>query len=428
VSSPCQSSKEMITAGLNMSENNSLCDNIPKLCLLETQFWPPKARPGEEGYGGAGVTINRSLLTEREKIIYDNGLNTYTVNQMASDRISLRRKIAFDIPECKNLTYDTTALPTAGIVLVFVDEMWSALMRTVFSILDAGPIELISEIILVDDASQKDHLGQPLDDYIRIFNGKVKVVRLPERKGLIAARLAGFEHVTGEVVIYLDAHMEVNKGWLEPLLHRIKQDDTVIAIPHIDPIKHETFEFVFTPSKYIARCGIQLSLVFSWIPVPGEWKNQRSPVDPIKTPAHSGCCLATYKRNFERLGKYDPGLEMWGCENTELSLRAWMCGGRMEIIPCSHVGHLYRPRFPYTFGKTQYVFQKNCLRVAEVWMDQYKVFFHHRISAAMDKISFGDVSERKALKEKLKCRSFDWFIKEIFPEIYIPFNTTAIGK
>ncbi|CAG5117611.1 unnamed protein product, partial [Candidula unifasciata] len=143
---------------------------------------------------------------------------------------------------CKNLTYDTTALPTAGIVLVFVDEMWSALMRTVFSILDAGPIELISEIILVDDASQKDHLGQPLDDYIRIFNGKVKVVRLPERKGLIAARLVGYENVTGEVIIYLDAHMEVNKGWLEPLLHRIKQDDTVIAIPHIDSIKHETFE------------------------------------------------------------------------------------------------------------------------------------------------------------------------------------------
>ncbi|CAG5117612.1 unnamed protein product, partial [Candidula unifasciata] len=62
---------------------------------------------------------------------------------------------------------------------------------------------------------------------------------------------------------------------------------------------------------------------------------------------------------------------------------AWMCGGRLEIIPCSHVGHLYRPRFPYTFGKTQYVLQKNCLRVAEVWMDQYKVFFHNRISAAM---------------------------------------------
>ncbi|CAG5117616.1 unnamed protein product, partial [Candidula unifasciata] len=193
-------------------------------------------------YGGAGVFINRSLLTEREKVIYDNGLRTYSANQLASEKTPLRRNIDFHMPECKNLTYDTAKLPKAGIVIIFTDEMWSSLMRTVFSILDAGPEELISEIILVDDASQKDHLGQPLDDYIRIFNGKVKVVRLPERKGLIAARLVGFEHVTGEAVVYLDAHMEVNKGWLEPLLHRIKQDETVIAIPHIDVLDWDTFK------------------------------------------------------------------------------------------------------------------------------------------------------------------------------------------
>lgn len=45
-----------------------------------------------------------------------------------------------------------------------------------------------------------------------IFNGKVKLVRLPERKGLIQARIVGFEHVTGDVAVFLDAHCEVNKG------------------------------------------------------------------------------------------------------------------------------------------------------------------------------------------------------------------------
>ncbi|CAG5128035.1 unnamed protein product, partial [Candidula unifasciata] len=143
---------------------------------------------------------------------------------------------------CKNLTYDTSNLPTVGIVIIFTEEMWSALFRAVFSILDAGPEELITEIVLVDDASQKDTLGLPLDNYIRIFGGKVKLVRLPERKGLMVARNTGFQHVTGEVVVFLDGHCEVSKGWLEPLLQRIKEDDSVVAIPQSDVLKWDTFE------------------------------------------------------------------------------------------------------------------------------------------------------------------------------------------
>ena len=38
-----------------------------------------------------------------------------------------------------------------------------------------------------------------LDEEVEVFEGIVKVVRMPERKGLMVARTKGAEHATGDV-------------------------------------------------------------------------------------------------------------------------------------------------------------------------------------------------------------------------------------
>ncbi|VDM27308.1 unnamed protein product [Toxocara canis] len=374
-------------------------------------------RSGEHGEMGEPVNVDLDL-PEVRRAMNEFGFNTYV-----SEMISLNRSVPdVRMEECKYWHYPED-LPTASVVIVFHNEGWSPLMRTVHSVLLRSPPYLIKEIILVDDFSDKGHLKDRLDKYIKQFNGKVKVVRNSEREGLIRTRSIGAEHASGDVVIFLDAHCEVNINWLPPLLAPIRHNRKVMTVPVIDGIDMHTWAYrrVYGSADRHFRGIFEWGLLYKETEITKEEARRRKyNSQPFRSPTHAGGLFAIEKKWFEELGYYDPGLQIWGGEQYELSFKIWQCGGGILFVPCSHVGHVYRSHMPYGFGKlsgkpvisTLYSlirrnFLQNMVRVIKTWMDGYGKYYYIREPSAKHR-SPGDISAQVALRERLHCKSFKW--------------------
>lgn len=141
----------------------------------------------------------------------------------------------------------------------------------------------------------------------------------------------------------------------------------------VDYIHDSSFEYIAQDGHELYIGGFTWDMKFRWIAIPHyELAKRYNDAAPVKTPTISGGLFAINKMFFERLGWYDEGFEIWGAENLELSFKAWMCGGFLEIVPCSHVGHVFRKRIPYEGQKGSA--KRNAVRLAEVGHFLFTVF------------------------------------------------------
>lgn len=372
-------------------------------------------RPDEEASERDWRTEEDGEESEEEALT-PLGLDPDGLNKPLSARLPLRRVL----PEARHplclQQHPPSGLPTASIILGFHDEAWPTLLRTVHSILDTAPRALLQEIILVDDLSQQEPLKSALSEYVAKLEA-VKLLRSNKRLGTIGARMLGATRATGDVLVFMDAHCECHPGWLEPLLSRIADDRSRVVSPVIDVVDWKTLQY--SASK-LQRGVLDWKLDFQWEPLrEQELKALPSPISPVRSPVVPQEVVAVDRHYFQNTGAYDPLLSLWGSENLEMSFKAWLCGGSVEILPCSRVGHLYQSQ-DASLRTDPEVILKNKIRIAEIWLSSFKETFYRHIpeAFALSKVAKPDCTERLKLQRRLGCRTFHWFLANVYPELY----------
>lgn len=191
------------------------------------------------------------------------------------------------------------------------------------------------------------------DEIIVIYDGKQKVDRFAgathieapwtTAQGVGKCRHLGAMLAGHEDIVWLDAHMDFENGWLEKM-QEVCTDKSVVCSRSI-PITRKGMR---SGNGLNAGAIINYHGFGKYMPLQVEWVE---PFDPGQIQCCLGACYLMKNNRYREIGKPFENCFGWGTSEPILCMVNEFCGG-VNLLADVNTGHIYRQRdaLPYEFG------------------------------------------------------------------------------
>ena len=291
-------------------------------------------------------------------------------------------------------------------VLIPAHNEGPRLVETIRSISRARSTDARLEFVIADDQSTDDPEGHLRAAWpvLREEPGvEVKVRRLSERAGVPCARNHAASYATADILFHTDAHVRFREGWDRAVFGAIEAD-RILAGAIADP-----------NSSFV---GYGCRLV---VPFMGTHWNQQHPEGFTDVEVASCAATALPRELFERLHGYDTGMLRYGAAEPEFSVRAWLYGAQILMLPQIVVEHRFKPpdeRAAFLRSVREYMVH-NGLRFGLLYSSElgalqllryYARKFPNLFASSIKRVSESDLWRRRAQIDHEQSRPFSWFV------------------
>jgi glycosyltransferase involved in cell wall biosynthesis len=287
-----------------------------------------------------------------------------------------------------------TFTPTISVIVLALNE-GERLRETVEALqitLPAG-----AEIVVVDDGSSDGCADFLLGSDVRLLH--------THEFGTAKARNFGVRHAAGDILVFADAHIQLPEGWWRPMLELLR--DPIIGA--VASVVSDTTE----PDCKGYGMRLRRDITIEWLP-----RRQETPYPVALIP---WCCTAMRRDTFEASGGFDEGMIRWGGVDMEFSVRLWLLGYELWLIPQVEIFHFFREDRPYHVEWSWVI--HNRLRLALVHFNRTRISRavealrdHEAFASALSLTVDRDIFSRRAELAAARVRDDEWFFSRFGPD------------
>ncbi|MCQ6274856.1 glycosyltransferase [Bacillus sp. V3B] len=267
-------------------------------------------------------------------------------------------------------------------------------MRTTLDSLFSVKTTVNFEVIVVNDGSDDNCC-----DFLSAYHYKSQV-KLIESTGIGAAnaRNLGADHAEGDYLIFCDAHLEFEDGWMDQLIQPLLSEKTDVVTPAIGAIGNTDFTGFGQTLKSNLRT--------IWGQKHGEL---------FETAVVPGGCFAIKKKTFDDVGGFETGFKTWGLEDVELSIKLWLFGYRCHVQPNVKILHLFRKAHPYKVPHEDFYY--NLLRMAylhftPIRINKCKKLIRGNIDHIQKQVLYDEVLSKREYYFQKRKYDDNWYFKK----------------